>query len=143
MQRVFKEWLESKNIEHIDEFTVGQVQRRADFLLLKGGSLINVEAKCHPSDILMAQLKDHAAYCDYSFALLPDFCMTPVWWKKSLVEHGYGLIIYNYDNYTITEVLEAHHNKPQNKWVRSNVTLMIRQAIKKRVQKENNQTKCF
>lgn len=86
--------------------------RIADFLLfVVGHGLVNVEAKCHPSRTLMQQLDAHAIYCDYSFAFIADYCLTPKWFKRELAEKGYGLIVFNYRQKTVTEVLEAHQNK--------------------------------
>ena len=113
-------------IEFKDEFHVGAVGRRADFLLVKSGRLINVEAKCNDWKCLLEQLSDHATYCNYCFAYIPDYSHTPVWFKKRLIEKGYGLIIYNYRTKKVTEVLEAHQNQNIDKQLRKNVIEMIR-----------------
>ena len=119
MQAAFKKWLVEKQqssrqfnkINFLDEVTNG-IGRRADFLLLLNfTTLINVEAKTNPCRVFMDQLDNHATYCDYCFALISDFCLTPKWFKEELIQKGYGLIVYNQDSKVITEVLEAHSNK--------------------------------
>jgi|GEM_PF-5345463 len=133
MQDHFKKWLQKKELMFIDEFHVSEVSRRADFLILKAGNgLINVEAKCNHHEEMMRQLKDHARYCDYSFAFIPDYCITSKWTKRKLIEYGFGLIIYNLDKKIITEALEAHHNKPKEKDLKSSVIRRMKLEIKKR-----------
>jgi len=127
MQEVFKLWLNKKGLSFKDELRVPEVHRIADFVVLKPGKgLINVEAKCNDFDCMLKQLKDHATYCNYSFAYIPDFCRTPKWFKKQLMELGYGLLIYNWDHKIITEVLEAHQNKITNDELRARVIKKIR-----------------
>lgn len=125
IQDAMKVFLSDLRITFVEEFHVKEVQRRADFLLIKNG-LVNVEAKCQDWKTLFEQLKDHATYCDYCFALIPDYCLTPVWFKKKLVEKGYGLLVHNLKKNVITEVLEAHYNKPENKKLRSKILVNIR-----------------
>lgn len=111
MQRVMREWLFEKKLIYIDELRVKEVHRIPDFLIQKRtGGLINIEAKCNAFDKLLYQMNDNAKYCNYSFAFLHDYCLTPKWFKKELLELGYGLIIYNVERQVITEVLEAHMN---------------------------------
>lgn len=121
MQNKFSEWLEKQNISFIDEHYVSEVKRRPDFTLYYDGKLINVEAKCNDHQTLIKQMKDHAKYCDYCFAFIPDYSMTPKWFKKELLKHNFGLIVYNFKTKEITEVLEAHHNKPKNRKLRLKV----------------------
>ena len=129
MQQEFSKWLERKNIPYDDEVWVAEVSRRADFLLIRDeGRLVNVEAKCNDLSTMIRQLNDHAIYCDYSFAFIPDCTMTPKWFKKRLQERGYGLIMYNRANASITEALEAHHNKPRNLKLREKAINKIRTA---------------
>lgn len=103
------------------EVSVPEVHRRADFLLLGHGKLINVEAKSNAFGTLMNQMKDHAKYCDYSFAFIPDYSLTPSWFKGMLAKSGFGLIIYNLKTECITEVLEAHCNRPPDKVLRKSI----------------------
>ena len=121
MQLRFCEWLKEKEILFVDEKQVKQVRRIADFLIIKDNKLINIEAKSLDFKCLLKQMNDHATYCDYSFAFIPDFSMTPKWFKVILGESGYGLIIWNNDKQVITEVFEAHYNKPPNKKLRKRV----------------------
>lgn len=130
MQDKFKIWLENKNIKYIDEHYVSEIKRRADFLIYYDSKLINIEAKCNNHKTLIKQLKDHAKYCDYCYAFIPDYTMTPKWFKKDLLKFNFGLIVYNYDNKAITEVLEAHHNKPKNKLLRKNIINFFKQNDK-------------
>ena len=120
MQQKFKNWLNDRKLLFSDEFRVPRIGRIADFLIIKGNRLINVEAKSNDFVCLIRQMNDHANYADYSFAFIPDYSITPKHFKKALLENGYGLIIYNYETGTITEVLEAHYNHPQmNGWRKS------------------------
>lgn len=136
MQAVFKAWLGSEDmsyweLEFIDEMTVREVYRRADFLIWKpGNGLINVEAKSNVTETLIEQLDDHAKYCDYSFAYIPDYSMTPRWFKSFLVQRGYGLIVYNYHKNLVTEVLEAHRNTKPDLNLREIVLQRMRLKIK-------------
>ena len=118
MQNKLVKWLENSNLEFKAEVSVKEVNRRADFLVLRYGRLINIEAKCNDFVCLIGQLNSHAIYCDYCFAYIPDYAFTPKWFKKQLAEKGYGLIIYNNDLKVVTEVLEAHLNKSKNKEIR-------------------------
>lgn len=110
MQEYFGKWLKKKGFRYIPELLVPEVHRRPDFLILKNG-LVNVEAKCNNLQCMLEQLKDNSVYCQYSFAFIPDYCLTPKWFKKALADSNFGLIIYNYKTHAITEVLEAHLNK--------------------------------
>ena len=135
MQHAFKLWLDKKKLKYVDELLVKDVGRRADFLVLKqGNGIINIEAKCNDFDCMMKQLNDHAIYCDYSFAFIPDYPFTPMWFKEQLAKYGYGLIVWNTEDKVITEVLEAHHNKPSNKQLKEKIINIVRG-------KQNNQTK--
>jgi hypothetical protein len=144
MQEKFSEFMEELNnwIDSFDgqkfkcvpEFNVPQVGRRADFLIyLPGKGLINIEAKCNNFKCMMQQLDDHARYCDYSFAFIPDFSLTPKWFKTELTEKGYGLIVYNLDKKIITEVLEAHVNKNIDRQLRRDMIYRIKTAKLKNV----------
>ncbi len=115
MQLKLCEWLREKDILFVDEKRVKQIRRIADFLIIKNGKLINIEAKSLDFKCLLEQMNDHAIYCDYSFAFIPDFSPTPRWFKEDLANSGYGLMIWNNNEQVITEVLEAHYNKPKNK----------------------------
>lgn len=116
----------SYDIKFLAEKSVKEVSRRADFLVLKGGGLINIEAKSNDLQCMMGQLADHATYCDYSFAAIPDYTLTPKWFKEALVARGYGLITYSYDKKIAVEALEAHHNRPKNTQLRRRVVRAIR-----------------
>lgn len=118
MQDKMKEWLGYKKLIYVDEKRIKEVSRIADFLVIKGNKLINIEAKCNDFDCMLKQLNSHSLYCDYSFAFIPDYPLTPKWFKKRLTELNYGLIVYNTDLKIITEVLEAHYNKPKLKDLR-------------------------
>jgi hypothetical protein len=120
MQDAFSAFLEGKKIPYVAEAHVPQVGRIADFLILKNDKLINVEAKCHDFKCVMQQLRSHSMYCDYSFAYIPDYCLTPKWFKKELMESGFGLIAYNVNTKIVTEVFEAHINKGLSKTLRDN-----------------------
>ncbi len=142
MQAKFKLWLENLelfdynnykfekiNISFIDELTVNEVGRRADFIVWRpGNGLINIEAKTHATSILIQQLNDHAKYCDYSFAFIANYTMTPKWFKKQLCEKGYGLIVYDYKTGYIMEALEAHKNHGIDK--------KLHEAVRQRMQSE-------
>lgn len=138
MQDVLEQWIKDRNeflkgftltdyasthnLVYKREYTVKEVSRRADFIILKGGKqLVNVELKVVASKLLIDQLDSHAEYCDYCFACLPDFCLTPEWFKNMLCRKGYGLIVYNEKHKIITEVFEAHHQRPKNKQLRRSV----------------------
>ena len=125
MQEVFSKFLTSLGKTYAEEVHVKEVNRRADFLLIEAG-LTNVEAKCNDWETLFKQLNDHATYCDYSFAYITNVCMTPKWFKKKLKKRGYGLIIYDVENKVAVEALEAHHNKPENRLLRSKMLARIR-----------------
>lgn len=100
------------------EVQMKEVNRIADFLILSGTRLVNVEAKCFGLDKLIKQLDDHAKYADYCFAFIPSVTITPDWFKRQLVEKGYGLIVFDYVNKTVCEVLESHKNKNTDKALR-------------------------
>lgn len=126
MQDKMKEWLMEKDLSFKPEVYVKEVNRRADFLVHKDcRKLINIEAKCNDFICMMAQLQNHSKYCDYSFAFIPDYPMTPKWFKKELAEKGYGLIVYNVEKEIITEVLEAHINKPLLKKLKEKMLKLI------------------
>lgn len=132
MQEVFSAWIGKKErYSFRAEVRVREVKRIADFLLVRNsGTLINVEAKSENLDCLLKQMADHATYCDYSFALISDYCVTPRWFKEKLLALGYGLIVFNEDRYkrggVITEALEAHHNKNTNMDLRNKLILQVR-----------------
>ena len=133
MQSHFNLWLKEKdNLFSKDEVRVNAINRIADFLIVKNkNQLINVEAKCNDFSCMMEQLEDHSVYCDYSFAFIPDYSLTPKWFKEKLFNKGFGLIVYNYKNGCITEVLEAHHNKPKNKKLRRKyLEILLTEQIK-------------
>lgn len=114
-----------------DEFLISQVGRRADFLMISpSGRLINVEAKCNDFSTMLRQLDDHAQYCNYCFAYIPDYSLTPEWFKKTLAKKGYGLIVYNHKKGVVTEVFEAHQNKNIDNQLRNDVINLVRKAIK-------------
>lgn len=115
MQERMCEWLEAKELKYRDEVRVQEVGRIADFLVVKANKLINIEAKCNDYACMMKQLCDHSDYCDYSFAFITNYSMTPKDFKEKLAKRGYGLIVWDNETKTITEVLESHHNKPQRK----------------------------
>ena len=128
MQVEMCKWLKEKELSFVDELRVKEVHRIADFIVIKDGSkLINIEAKGVDFICLMKQMKDHAVYCDYSFAFIPDFAITPKHFKENLLKNGYGLIIYNDEKKIITEVLEAHYNKPSNKTLRKSIFKRVRE----------------
>jgi hypothetical protein len=131
MQDKIAEWLMLfKNTNFVKEYRVKEVNRIADFLVFKVGSgLINIEAKCTDFGCVIRQLKDHSKYCDYSFAFIPDYAPTPKWFKKELLECGFGLIVFNFKNKSITEVLEAHFNKPINKQLRHEIIKRIQNNV--------------
>lgn len=121
MQNEFETWIEEHNeywknhntikLKYLREVTVKEVSRRADYLLVQDGRLINIELKTNPSGTLMNQLIDHSTYCDYSFALVPDFCLIPRWFIEKMTKKGFGLIIYNHNKKIFTEALPAFKNK--------------------------------
>lgn len=138
MQKAFIAWMDTvidlwnnkpfvqRRIVMADEVSVPEVNRIADFLVVYGNKgLVNIEAKCNDLNTLMKQLNDHATYCDYCFAYLPDYSLTPQWFKTALAEHGYGLIVYNWKTGAITEALEAHQNKKLNRPLRAKVVSSI------------------
>jgi hypothetical protein len=126
MQAKLRTWLTEKDLKFIDEHRIPEARRIPDFLVWHGGyGLINIEAKCNALECLCRQLDDNSVFCDYSFAYIPDYTMTPVWFKKKLVDSGYGLMIYNYRQEIITEVLEAHKNKNIDKELRKTVLARI------------------
>jgi hypothetical protein len=134
MQRKLKAWLEGKELKYIDELRVAGLGRIPDFLVIKAGHLINIEAKCNDFECLLDQMDDNSNYCDYSFAFIPDYSLTPIWFKKRLMNSGYGLIVFNYNDETITEVLEAHHNT-FDKDLRKRVLMSIEKQLIRRKKK--------
>lgn len=129
MQDAFEIWIKEHNehykknygfwtIKYKREVHVKEVNRIADFLMLSENRLINIELKTNPSQILIDQLRDHKKYCDYCFALVPDFCKMPRWFNEALVKNGFGLYVYNNQYETFTEALPAFYNKPEYKGIR-------------------------
>lgn len=129
MQRKMNEWLKERELEYIDEFYVTEISRRPDFLVIKGGQLINIEAKCNNHDEMIRQLKDNAHYCNYSFAYIPDYCMTSMYFKRVLQSSGYGLFVFNYGKKVVTQVLEAHHNEAHDKALKKIIIDRIRKEL--------------
>ena len=132
MQDKMKDWLINKDCEFIDEFYVPEIKRRPDFLIIKSGQLINIEAKCNNHEEMMRQLTDNAKYCDYSFAYIPDCCLTSLDFKRLLLSSKFGLFVFNYKQEIITEVLESHHNKEHNKELKKIVIERVRIELKRR-----------
>lgn len=126
MQGVMGTWLKGRGFAFLSEVRVPDVSRIADFLLVSDGRLVNIEAKCLDFGCMLKQLDDHAKYCDYCFAYIPDYAPTPRWFKERLVAKGYGLIVYNYEGKHVTEVLEAHKNLGLNMSVRNRLINKIR-----------------
>ncbi|HDY89866.1 MAG TPA: hypothetical protein ENH82_17330 [bacterium] len=146
MQRQFIKWMQSDylsnyDLEFIDELHIPEVKRIADFIVWKpGNGLINIEAKGNVINTLYHQLKDHATYCDYSFAFIPDYTMTPRWFKQKLTEYGWGLIVFNFNTRGITEVLEAHKNKDIDMFINKSVRQRMKiEIIKRRAVKDTQQ----
>lgn len=129
MQDIMKEWLIEKELRFIDEFYVSEVSRRPDFLIVRGHTLINIEAKCNNLDEMMRQIKDNAAFCNYSFAYIPDYCMTSRDFKRQFVNSGVGLIVFNYRHKILTEVLEAHQNQNVNREIQTNIVHRINKEL--------------
>jgi competence CoiA-like predicted nuclease len=140
MQTKMREWLKERELEYIDEFYVPEISRRPDFLIIKGGQLINIEAKCNNHDEMIRQLKDNANYCNYSFAYIPDYCMTSMDFKRIHQSSGFGLFVFNYKHEIITEVLEAHHNAVCDKALKKTVIDRIRKELIMRKKKLNIDT---
>ncbi len=134
MQDEMAGWLENKDIVYIREHYVKEVGRIADFTIVHKNKIVNIEAKSNDFKCMIEQMNDHAIYCDYSFAFIPDWCLTPIEFKKQLAEKRYGLIIYNTKNKVITEVLEAHYNKPRNKDLRKKQELLIKHKHQKQIE---------
>lgn len=130
MQEKMAEWLNGMKIPFKREVYVktNMINRIADFLIYRDGKgLINIEAKCNDFACMLRQMSDHARYCDYSFAYIPDYPGTPKWFKNTISKKGYGLIVFNYSTKQITEVYEAHYNRPTLGLTREN---MIQYLIK-------------
>jgi hypothetical protein len=143
MQNKLKEWLIAKDLKFIDELWVSEVSRRPDFLVwMVGYGLINIEAKCNAHDEMLLQLRDNAKYCDYSFAFIPDYCLTSKRFKDGLLRNNYGLIIYNYDLDIVTEVFEAHFNKGVDRGIRKLVIAKIDKELIKRAKSKQSDTQC-
>ncbi len=138
MQDEMEKWLKNKDILFIREHYVKEVGRIADFVIIKENKIINIEAKSNDFKCMLEQIDDHAIYCDYSFAFIPDWSLTPFWFKTELANKKYGLIIYNTLNKTITEVLEAHYNKPRNKDLRKKQGLLIKHNHQKQISIQEN-----
>lgn len=137
MQEVMKKWLTEKELTFIDEFYVSEVSRRPDFLIVRGHTLINIEAKCNNLDEMMRQIRDNAAFCNYSFAYIPDYCMTSRDFKRQFVNSGVGLIVFNYNQNIVTEVLEAHQNQNVNRETQANIAHRINiTLIEKKIRAE-------
>jgi hypothetical protein len=141
IQEVFEKWIKQHNktnrfnrysqlplLKYCRELYIKEVSRRPDFLIIKGNLLINVESKCIPNETLIKQIQDNSIYCDYSFILIPDYFLTPEWFKVKITEMRIGVIVYNYKEEIITEVIEAHKNK--------NVDKELKKKIIKRFKKE-------
>jgi hypothetical protein len=130
MQKLFKQWLHEKELKYVDEMHIPEVNRRPDFLIIKEEKiLINVEAKCINLGCLMEQLNDNARYCSYSFAFIPDYTLTPVWFKAELIKKGYGIIVWNYRKNVITEAFEAHLNKGINNELKGKIISRINERL--------------
>jgi len=110
------------------EVYVKEVRRTADFLLLSGSRLVGVEAKCNDMAKLICQIKDHSTYCDYNFAYIPDYCLTPTYFKETLLKNGWGLIVYSYRDKVVTEVLEAHKNHDIDREVRRSAIIKLKEV---------------
>lgn len=133
MQYELERWLIEREIDYVREFHLPDVGRRPDFIILNSPRvLINIEAKCNNMRELLNQMIDNARICKYSFAFIPDYCLTPFWFKEELIKHGFGLFIYNYKKEVITEALEAHYNSGYNKELHNNLIPKIKKAILKR-----------
>ena len=130
MQESFSKWLKRRQLRFKDEVRVPKVHRVADFLIIKNNSLINVEAKCIDLMCLIKQLEDHSIYADYSFAFIPDYTMTPKWFKSRLMKNGFGLIIFNFEKKVVTEVLEAHKNNNTDKELRRDIISIIPKRVR-------------
>jgi hypothetical protein len=142
MQSKMSIWLKGKEEMFIDEFYIPEISRRPDFLIIRSGQLINIEAKCNNHDEMMRQLRDNAKYCNYSFAYIPDYSLTSRDFKRQLLSSGFGLIIYNYKLKIITEVLESHHNDAHDKVLKKTVIDRIRKELimrKKRLEIDTQQ----
>lgn len=125
MQDSLEEWLKEKGYRYRREFRVSDVGRIADFLVcVPSKGLVNIEAKCTGFRCMLDQLDDHAKYCDYCFAFIPDYAPTPRWFKEELSKKGYGLIVYNYSKKVVTEVFESHVNRLELKELR-NITFKL------------------
>ena len=101
-------------------------------VLKDGNQLINIEAKSVAFGSLIHQLEDHATYCDYRFAFIPDYTLTPLWFKTSMERSGFGLIVYNLELKVVTEALEAHHNHPTKKAIRHDACELVRKRFNKK-----------
>lgn len=132
MQATMGNWLNRRGFSFLAEVRVPDVSRIADFLVISDNSLVNIEAKCNDFDCMLKQLDDHAQYCDYSFGFIPDYSMTPRWFKERLLQKGYGLIVYNYKGDHITEVLEAHKNKGLVESLRVRLLTQVRNGNKRK-----------
>ncbi len=123
----FKNW-ESVKLKYLREVTIKEVSRRADYLLIQDNRLINIELKTNPSETLMSQLIDHSIYCDYSFALIPDFCLIPRWFIEKMTKRGFGLIIYNHNKKVFTEALPAFKNKGRDLKIKKKYTQKFKKS---------------
>jgi len=122
MQEVISKRLTELEYTFRDEFRVPEVGRVADFLVygklaspykvkpICNYDLINIEAKSNNFTMLIEQMNDHAQYCDYSFAAIPDYPIPPKWFMRQLLVRGYGLIVYNFNTKEVTEALVAYRN---------------------------------
>lgn len=117
-------------IAFASEVHVPEIKRRADFLLVRKDKLVNVEAKVEINTILVEQLNDHAGYCDYCYALISNFTLTPSWFKKELLSKGYGLLVHNSSTGVVTEALEAHYNKGRDVKLRDAYRNVVRHRFK-------------
>lgn len=134
MQKKLKEWLEKKELRFIEELKVIRVgiSRIPDFLVFSQGRLINIEAKCNDLATMIRQLDDNSKFCNYSFALIPDYCITPLWFKSTFFQKPYGLMVFNYESEIITEVIEAHENKHIDTELRKFMFFKMEQMLIKR-----------
>lgn len=110
------------------EVYIKEIKRTADFLLLSGSRLVGIEAKCNDMAKLLDQIKDHSTYCDYNFAYIPDYCLTPTYFKETLLKNGWGLIVYSYRNKVVTEVLEAHKNHDISMEIRRSAIIKLKEV---------------
>jgi hypothetical protein len=135
MQEVLERWLIKKNINYIREFNVSEVNRIPDFLIKTfQNGLVNVEAKCYNYAEMICQLKDNSIYCNYSFAYIMSNALTPLVFKRALIDNKFGLIVYDELNETCVEVLEAHLNRGVDKELQKKINMEFDKKIKEKKQ---------